>query len=102
MKYEVLKDQTITILQENGFDINEDIAVLAIQQKTGEVVINGQRQIQTRNVEIKFECLGEGSINEESIIGYSIYIDNNYMVDEWVSDVNQFIHILKSIGLNIN
>lgn len=102
MKYDELKSQTITILQENGFDVNEDIAILTVQQKTGEVVINSRRQIQTRNVEIKFECLGEGSINEESIIGYSIYIDNNYMIEEWISDVDQFIQILKSIGLNIN
>lgn len=102
MKYDELKNQIITILQENGFDVNEDIAILNVQQKAGEVVINGQRQIQTRNVEIKFECLGEGSVNEETIIGYSIYIDNNYIVDEWVGDINQFIQILKSIGLNIN
>ena len=54
MTYEELFNQTQEILINNGFNIDEDTATKVIQQQTGEVIINGQRQIQTRSIKVKF------------------------------------------------
>lgn len=97
MTYEELFDQTQEILINNGFNIDEDTATKVIQQQTGEVIINGQRQIQTRSIKVKLCCLGEGSMNESPLIGYKIIINNQDVVDEWIEYPETLIEILNRL-----
>ena len=94
MTYEELFNQTQEILINNGFNIDEDTATKVIQQQAGEVIINGQRQVQTQNIKVKFCCLGEGSINDTPLIGYKIIINNQVVVDEWIERPETLIEIL--------
>lgn len=97
MTYEELFNQTQEILINNGFNIDEDIATKVVQQQTGEVIINGQRQIQTRNIKVKFCCLGEGSMNESPLVGYKIIINGQDVVDEWIEYPETLIGILNRL-----
>ena len=94
MTYEELFKQTQDILINRGFHIDEDTATKVVQQQAGEVIVNGQRQIQTRSVKIKFCCLGEGSMNDTPLIGYKIIINNQVVVDEWIEYPETLIEIL--------
>lgn len=97
MTYEELFNQTQEILINNGFNIDEDTATKVIQQQTGEVIINGQRQIQTRSIKVKLCCLGEGGMNESPLIGYKIIINNQDIVDEWIEYPETLIEILNRL-----
>jgi hypothetical protein len=94
MTYEELFNQTQDILISRGFHIDEDTATKVIQQQAGEVIVNGQRQIQIRNIKVKFCCLGEGSMNDAPLIGYKIIINNQDVVDEWIEYPETLIEIL--------
>lgn len=97
MTYEELFNQTQEILINNGFNIDEDTATKIVQQQTGEVIINGQRQVQTRSVNVKFCCLGEGSIDDTPLIGYKIIINNQVIIDEWIEYPETLIKILDKL-----
>lgn len=97
MTYEELFNQTQEILINNGFNIDEDTATKVVQQQTGEMIINGQRQVQIKNVKVKFCCLGEGSMNESPLIGYKIIINNQDVVDEWIEYPETLIEILNRL-----
>ena len=97
MTYEELFNQTQDILISQGFHIDEDTATKVIQQQAGEVIINGQRQVQTRNVKVKFCCLGEGSMNDAPLIGYKIIINNQVVIDEWIERPETLIEILNKL-----
>ena len=99
MTYEELKRQTQEIITSRGFYIDEDVATKVVQQQTGEVIINGQRQVQTQSVKIKFCCIGEGSINDEPMVGYKLVINGRDLGDEWIAYPEDLIRILD--GLNI-
>lgn len=97
MTYEELFNQTQEILINNGFNIDEDTATKIVQQQAGEVIINGQRQVQTRSVKVKFCCLGEGSIDDTPLIGYKIIINNQVVIDEWIEHPETLIEILNKL-----
>ena len=97
MIYEELFKQTQDILISRGFYIDEDTATKVVQQQTGEVIVNGQRQVQTRSVKVKFCCLGEGSMNDVPLIGYKIIINNQDIVDEWIENPETLIEILNRL-----
>lgn len=99
MTYEELFKQTQDILISRGFHIDEDTATKVVQQQTGEVIINGQRQVQTQNIKVKFCCLGEGRINDNPLIGYKIVVNNQVVVDEWIEKPETIIEILNQIGI---
>lgn len=99
MTYEELFKQTQEILVNRGFQIDEDTATKIVQQQTGEVIINGQRQVQTQSIKVKFCCLGEGSIDDKPIIGYKIIVNNQTIIDEWVESPESFIETLNTIGI---
>lgn len=99
MAYEELFKQTQEILTSFGFHIDEDTATKVIQQQTGEVIINGQRQVQTQSVKLKFCCLGEGSMNDVPLIGYKIIINNQVVIDEWIEKPETLIDIIHKIGI---
>ena len=99
MTYEELFKQTQDILISRGFHIDEDTATKVVQQQTGEVIINGQRQVQTQSIKVKFCCLGEGSINDTPLIGYKIVANNQVVIDEWIEKPETIIEILNQIGI---
>lgn len=97
MTYEELFKQTQDILVSRGYHIDEDTATKVVQQQVGEAIINGQRQIQTRSIKVKFCCLGEGSMNESPLVGYKIIINNQDVVDEWIEYPETLIEILNRL-----
>ena len=99
MTYEELFNQTQDILVSRGFHIDEDTATKVIQQQTGEMIINGQRQIQTQNIKVKFCELGEGSINDISMIGYKVIINGRDLGDEWITYPEDLTKILNSLNI---
>ena len=99
MTYEELFKQTQEILTSRGFYIDEDVATKVVQQQTGEMIINGQRQVQTQNIKIRFCCLGEGGINNNPLIGYKIMTNNQSIIDEWIEKPETLIEILNHMGI---
>jgi len=99
MTYEELFKKTQDILISRGFHIDEDTATKVVQQQTGEVIINGQRQVQTQSIKVKFCCLGEGGINDAPLIGYKIVVNNQVVIDEWIEKPETIIEILNQIGI---
>ena len=99
MTYEELFKQTQEILTSRGFYIDEDIATKVIQQQTGEVIINGQRQVQTQSVKIKFCILGEGELNNEPMVGYKLVINGRDLGDEWMTYPEDLVRILDSLNI---
>lgn len=99
MTYEELFKQTQDILTSKGFHIDEDVATKVIQQQTGEMIINGQCQVQTQNIKIRFCCLGEGSINDNPLIGYKIMTNDRNVIDEWIEKPETLIEILNHMGV---
>lgn len=71
-------------LLQNGFTEDGDIFTNIGQQKTGEVIINGHRQIQVQNIEIKFTFIGNGWIGESE--------DNSTKTTQWNLSVNGVDH----------
>lgn len=51
-------------LLQNGFTEDGDTFTKVGQQKTGEMIVNGHRQIQVQNIEIKITFIGNGWISE--------------------------------------
>ena len=51
-------------LLQNGFTEDGDTFTKIGQQKTGEMIVNGHRQIQVKNIEIKITFIGNGWISE--------------------------------------
>ena len=99
MTYEELFKQTQDILISRGFYIDEDTATKVVQQQTGEMIINGQRQVQTQSIKVKFCCLGECGINDNPLIGYKIMTNNRNVIDEWIEKPETIIEILNQIGI---
>ena len=99
MTYEELKQQTQEILTSRGFHIDEDTATKVVQQQTGEVIINGQRQIQTQNIKVKFCILGEGELNDEPMVGYKLVINSRDLGDEWITYPEDLTKILNSLNI---
>ena len=67
-------------LLQNGFTEDGDTFTNIGQQKTGEVIINGHRQIQVQKIEIKITFIGNGWIGESK--------DNSKKTTQWNLTVN--------------
>lgn len=67
-------------LFENGFSKVENVYTKNVQQKTGEMIVNGHRQIQTQTVEIKITYIGDGWIGESE--------ENSNVTTQWNLSVN--------------
>ena len=88
-------------LFQNGFDKYDDVYTKIVKQKVGEVVINGQRQIQTKNAEIKITFIGEGWIgkdenNSEPTTQWNLKVNGEDHGDFIVNDADEFKQIFKS------
>ena len=99
MTYEELFKQTQDILISRGFYIDEDTATKVVQQQVGEVIVNGQRQVQTQSIKVKFCLLGEGSMNDDSMIGYKLIINNRDLADEWITYPEDLTKILNNLNI---
>ena len=67
-------------LLQNGFIEDGDTFTQIGQQQTGEMIVNGRRQIQVQNVEIKITFIGNGWIGESE--------ENSEVTTQWNLSVN--------------
>jgi hypothetical protein len=88
-------------LFQNGFIRDEDVYTKVAQKKVGEMIINGQRQIQTQSVEIAITFIGEGWIgedenNSEPTTQWNLSVNGVDQGDFIVEDADEFKQIFKS------
>ena len=88
-------------LFQNGFIRDEYVYTKVAQKKVGEMIINGQRQIQTQNVEIAITFIGEGWIgedenNSEPTTQWNLSVNGVDQGDFIVEDADEFKQIFKS------
>ena len=69
-----------TYLLENGFTLKGDVLTKVVQQKTGEMIVNGKRQVQVQKVEIKITYISNGWIGESE--------ENSKETSQWNLSVN--------------
>ena len=67
-------------LLQNGFTEECDVFTKIGQQQVGEMIVNGHRQIQVQNVEIKITFIGNGWIGESE--------ENSDVTTQWNLSVN--------------
>lgn len=67
-------------LLQNGFTKDGDTFTQIGQQKTGEIVVNGHRQVQVQNIEIKITFISNGWIGESE--------ENSNVTTQWNLSVN--------------
>lgn len=77
-------------LLSKGFITIDDNTFELVQLQTQQMIINGQVMNQDLKSVLKFVYIGEGSIDNDTIWGFSIYKDGNHIVDEWFGDIEQF------------
>jgi hypothetical protein len=88
-------------LFQNGFIRDEDVYTKVAQKKVGEMIINGQRQIQTQSVEIAITFIGEGWIgedenNSEPTTQWNLSVNGVDQGDFIVENADEFKQIFKS------
>lgn len=67
-------------LLQNGFIKDNDIFIGNLQKQTGEIIVNGHRQVQVQNIEIKITFVGNGWIGESE--------ENSTPTTQWNLSVN--------------
>jgi hypothetical protein len=88
-------------LFQDGFIRDEDVYTKVVRQQVGEMIINGQRQIQTQNVEIAITFIGEGWIgedenNSEPTTQWNLSVNGVDQGDFIVENADEFKQIFKS------
>lgn len=87
-------------LLQNGFTEDGDIFTNIGQQKTGEIIVNGHRQIQVQNIEIKFTFIGNGWIGESEnkstkTTQWNLSVNGVDNGDFIVASLEEFKHLFK-------
>lgn len=72
--------EIVEYLLQKGFTIDGDVLTNVAQQKTGEMIVNGHRQVQVKKVEIKITYIGNGWIGESE--------ENSDVTTQWNLSVN--------------
>lgn len=72
--------EIVSYLLQKGFTIDGDVLTKVGQQKTGEIVVNGQRQVQVQKIEIKITYISNGWIGESE--------ENSKVTSQWNLSVN--------------
>ena len=72
--------EIVEYLLQNGFTEECDVFTKIGQQQTGEMIVNGHRQIQVQNIEIKITFIGNGWIGESE--------ENSDVTTQWNLSVN--------------
>lgn len=72
--------EIVEYLLQKGFIEDEDTFTKIGKQQTGEMIVNGHRQIQVQNIEIKITFVGNGWIGESE--------KNSNVTTQWNLSVN--------------
>jgi hypothetical protein len=72
--------EIVEYLLQNGFTEDCDVFTKNGQQQVGEMIVNGRRQIQVQNIEIKITFIGNGWIGESE--------ENSDVTTQWNLSVN--------------
>lgn len=72
--------EIVEYLLQNGFTEDCDTFTKIGQQQVGEMIVNGHRQIQVQNIEIKITFIGNGWIGESE--------ENSDVTTQWNLSVN--------------
>lgn len=72
--------EIVEYLLQNGFTEECDVFTKISKQQTGEMIVNGHRQIQVQNIEIKITFIGNGWIGESE--------ENSDVTTQWNLSVN--------------
>ena len=76
--------EIVEYLLQKGFTIDGDVLTKVGQQKTGEMIVNGHRQVQVQKVEIKITFISNGWIGESE--------ENSKATSQWNLSVNGVDH----------
>lgn len=87
-------------LLQNGFVQDENKFIKQVQQKAGEMIVNGHRQIQVRKVEIAIEFIGDGYEQTEGydkipLTQWNLHVNDEDHGDFLIHDVDEFKQIFK-------
>ena len=92
-------DQIVQFLKSQGFIQREDLFVKAIRVVSGEMIINGNHQIQYRDVYIGVKYIGEGwegnSETDNHPLTQWCISDGNYVQQVLVHDIEEFKEYLR-------
>lgn len=84
--------EIVEYLLQNGFTEDDNTFTKIGQQQTGEMIVNGHRQIQVQKIEIKITFIDNGWIGESE--------ENSTVTTQWnlsVNDVDQGDFIVESL-----
>lgn len=81
-------------LLDKGFvEVDETVFEL-VQTQAQQIMINNQVMNQEHKRVLRVVYIGEGSIDDEVIWGFSLYQDGQHLIDEWVNGIEQFKKML--------
>ena len=77
-------------LLDKGFTTPEENVFELVQTQLQQMSINGQPFVQEYKRIVKLVYIGEGTIDEDIIYGFSLFVDGNNVIDEWFGNLDQF------------
>lgn len=77
-------------LLDKGFTTPEENVFELVQTQLQQMSINGQPIVQEYKRIVKLVYIGEGSIDEDVIYGFSLFVDGYNVIDEWFGNLDQF------------
>lgn len=81
-------------LLDKGFVEVDETTLELVQTQVQQMIINNQVINQELKRVLRVEYIGEGSIDDEVIWGFSLYQDGQHIIDEWVNGLEQFKKML--------
>lgn len=89
MSYEEIKNSIEQDLIRQGFERKGDDLV-KVNVRRHQMVVNGVSSVQEEKQEIKFSCIGEGSIDDQPTAGFSLFINDHNVTDFWCTCLEDF------------
>lgn len=86
MNYDELKQTIEKYLVESDFEIINGIPTRVVQ-KANHVVINGEPHTEVHHLTLQLKCLGEGSMDDKPLVGYTLCVQDHDMIDLWLSEL---------------
>ena len=81
-------------LLDKGFVEVDETTLELVQTQAQQMIINNQVINQELKRVLRIMYIGEGSIDDEVILGFSLYQDGQHIIDEWVNGLEQFKKML--------
>ena len=81
-------------LLDKGFVEVDETTFEKILVQSQQMIINNQVINQELKRILRIVYIGEGSIDDEVILGFSLYQDGQHIMDEWVNGLEQFKKML--------